>query len=286
MPKQQKKKAEFIKWFGPLLDALRELGYSGRAKEVTNKIAEMLKLDDATLESTLKSGINRFENQVAWARQYLVWEGLIDSSVRGTWSLTEKGKNTHLDDKSAHAIFLKWVKIHRDNKIKKSTEIEDEVIAETVDFEAEANLLQTLQSLSPKGFENVCKELLREHGFENVVVTQQSHDGGIDGYGTLEINPFVRFKVLFQCKRYQGTVSRAQIGDFRNAVMGRGEKAIMLTTGTFSKEAEREASRDGVLAIELVDGEKLVKMFERVELGVKPKIVYVVNPQYFEKFND
>lgn len=284
---KKKRQAEFVKWFGPLLDALRDLGYSGKPKEVTNRIAENEKLDDKTLESTLKSGINRFENQVAWARQYLTWEGLLDSTTRGTWTLTEKGKSTYLNYDQAHALFLKWVEIHqkaRKNKIKVADLPEEE--QEEVDMNAETNLLDVLQSLSPSGFENVCKELLREHGFENVIVTGRSHDGGIDGYGILEINPFVSFKVLFQCKRYKGTVSRAQIGDFRNAVMGRGDKGIMLTTGTFSKDAEREASRDGVLAIELIDGEKLVKMFEKVELGVKPKIVYEVIPQYFEKFKD
>jgi len=284
---KKKRQAEFVKWFGPLLDSLRDLGYSGKPKEVTNKIAENEKLDDRTLESTLKSGINRFENQVAWARQYLTWEGLLDSTTRGTWTLTEKGKSTYLDYDQAHALFLKWVEIHqkaRKNKTKVADLPEEE--QEEVDMNAETNLLDVLQSLSPSGFENVCKELLREHGFENVIVTGRSHDGGIDGYGILEINPFVSFKVLFQCKRYKGTVSRAQIGDFRNAVMGRGDKGIMLTTGTFSKDAEREASRDGVLAIELIDGEKLVKMFEKVELGVKPKVVYEVIPQYFEKFKD
>lgn len=287
---KKKRQAEFVKWFGPLLDALRELGYSGKPKEVTNKIAEMQAIDDATLESTIKSGINRFENQVAWARQYLTWEGLLDSTTRGTWTLTDKGKNTHLDYDQAHAIFLKWVEIHQSNRGNRSNNTDTATVVEEcgeeVDLNTDINLLQTLQSLSPKGFENVCKELLREHGFENVVVTQQSHDGGIDGYGTLEINPFVNFKVVFQCKRYKGTVSRAQIGDFRNAVMGRGDKGIMLTTGTFSREAEREASRDGVLTIELVDGEKLVSMFEKVELGVTPKTIYEVNPQYFEKFKD
>lgn len=84
-------------------------------------------------------------------------------------------------------------------------------------------------------------------------MTQASHDGGIDGYGTLELNPFVSMKVLFQCKRYKGTVSRAQIGDFRNAMIGRADKGIILTTGTFSEDAKREASRDGAPPIELID---------------------------------
>lgn len=175
----------------------------------------------------------------------------------------------------------------RKNKSKNEviTEQEEED-PESVEIKAETNLLKVLQTVSPFGFENVCKELLREHGFENVEVTGKSHDGGIDGYGTLEINPFVSFKVLFQCKRYKGSVSRAQVGDFRNAMIGRAEKGIILTTGTFTNEAEKEASRDGAPQIELVDGRKLVQMFEKVELGVTPKTVFEVDLQYFEKFKD
>jgi restriction system protein len=100
----------------------------------------------------------------------------------------------------------------------------------------------------------------------------------------LEINPFVSFKVIFQCKRYVGTVSRAQVGDFRNAMLGRAEKGMILTTGTFSKDAQNEASRDGAPPIELIDGQKLVKMFEMVQLGVKPKTIFEIDMTYFEKF--
>lgn len=134
--------------------------------------------------------------------------------------------------------------------------------------------MQVLQSLSPKGFEQVCGILLRESGFDNVIVTGKSHDGGFDRIGILEINPFVNFKVLFQCKRYKGIVSCADVGDFRNAMLGRAEKGIITTTGSFSSEAEKEAARDGAPRIELVDGQSLIKLFEKHQLGVKPKIVY------------
>ncbi|MBO6537267.1 MAG: restriction endonuclease [Balneolaceae bacterium] len=287
---KRKKQAEFVKWFGPLLDALRDLGYSGKPKEVSEKIAENLQLEEEFLDQTLKSGANRFHNQVAWARQYLIWEGLLDKSVRGTWKLTEKGKNTTLDYEEAHKLFLKWVEINqkaRKSKSKKEIlEDQEEDSPDTIDLNAEKTLIEVLKELSPSGFENVCKELLREHGFENVEVTGKSHDGGIDGFGVLELNPFVSFKVIFQCKRYSGSVSRAQVGDFRNAMLGRAEKGIILTTGTFTKEAQKEANRDGAPPIELVDGEKLVEMFEKVELGLKPKIVYEVELGYFEKFRD
>lgn len=100
--------AEFVKWFGPLLDALRELGDSGKPREVSNKIAETLNLSDEVLDETLKSGGNKFHNQVAWARQYLVWEGLLDSSKHGTWKLTDKGKESTLTEQEARDVFLKW----------------------------------------------------------------------------------------------------------------------------------------------------------------------------------
>jgi len=287
---RKKGQAEFVRWFGPILDALRDLGDSGRPKEVSNKIAENLNLSDEILDETLKSGINKFHNQVAWARQYLVWEELLDSSKHGTWKLTERGKNTSLKEDEARKIFLKWVTIHQKAREEKGEiniiEEQEEKSPENYEKDKSISLLDVLQNLSPSGFERVSRELLREHGFENVVVTGGSHDGGIDGYGTLEINPFVSFKVLFQCKRYKGSVSRPQIGDFRNAMIGRAEKGIIITTGTFTNEALKEANRDGAPQIELVDGTKLVEMFEKVELGVKPKTVYNVDMNYFKKFMD
>lgn len=69
-------------------------------------------------------------------------------------------------------------------------------------------------------------------------------------------------------------------------MLGRAEKGIILTTGTFTKEAEKEASREGAPPIELVDGNKLVQMFEKVELGLKPKTVFEIDLNYFQKFKD
>ena len=287
----RKSKAEFVKWFGPLLDALRDLGDSGRPREVSGRIARNLNLPDQILDETLKSGGSKFHNQVAWARQYLVWEGLLDSSKHGTWKLTEKGRNAQISEAEAREIFLKWVAIHAQNRKQRHFEDNDEAqpeesSPEELVSEDKPDLISTLRSLSPVGFEKICRELLRESGFENVEVTGGSADGGIDGHGTLEINPFVSFKVLFQCKRYAkgNLVSRAQVGDFRNAMIGRAEKGIIITTSSFSNAAVLEANREGAPQVELVDGVKLVEMFERVELGVTKRTVFDVDPAYFENF--
>lgn len=254
----RKSKAEFVKWFGPVLDALRDLGDSGRPREVYDRIAKNLNLSDEVLDETLKSGGSRFRNQVAWARQYLVWEGMLDSSKHGTWTLTEKGRNAHLSLPDAHEIFKKWVAIHADARKQKQADEpqhqSDTTAPEEIEPEEKLNLLSTLRLLSPLAFEKVCRELLRESGFENVEITGGSADGGIDGYGTLEINPFVSFKVLFQCKRYAegNLVSRAQVGDFRNAMIGRAEKGIIITTSSFTNAAVHEANREGAPQVELV----------------------------------
>jgi restriction system protein len=140
-------------------------------------------------------------------------------------------------------------------------------------------------SLLPEGFERLSQRLLREAGFVEVIVTGRSGDGGIDGYGTLQVNPFVSFKVHFQCKRYVGVVGAGQVRDFRGALQGRADKGILLTTGTFSADARREANRDGVPPIELVDGEKLMDMFVNLELGIKPIQSYEVDRAFFAEFD-
>jgi restriction system protein len=127
-------------------------------------------------------------------------------------------------------------------------------------------------------------KLLRVHDFQEVRVTGRSGDGGIDGEGILEIYLLLSFKMLFQFKRNQGSVGASMIRDFRGALIGKADKGILLITGSFTMDAKREAIRDGAIAIELVDGEKLVRMFEKLELGVKPKVVYEVNMDFLNDF--
>jgi restriction system protein len=141
-----------------------------------------------------------------------------------------------------------------------------------------------LHSLPAPGFERFSQRLLRESGFEEVTITGRSGDGGIDGIGVLQVNPLVSFKVLFQCKRYTGSVTPSQVRDFRGAMMGRADKGIIITTGSFTAEARREAIRDGVPPIELVDGTKLVDMLEQLELGLKPRRAFELDDRFFDEF--
>lgn len=279
--------AQFVQYFGPLLDALRGLGGSATVDEAVDRVASDLSVPENLLNETLPSGGSRFRNQVAWARFYLVRENLLDSSKRGIWSLTEQGKSTHPTFDQSRQIFLKWVKIFQEERAKKGAEsVAHDVAEETgvVSDDYRSIVHALLLKLPPAGFERLAQRLLREAGFNHVTVTGKSGDGGIDGFGTLQINPFVSFKVLFQCKRYSNSVTPSQVRDFRGAMYGRADKGIILTTGTFTAEARKEAGRDGAPPIELIDGEKLIDMLERLELGLRPVTTFEVDHGFFNDF--
>jgi restriction system protein len=280
---------QFVRFLGPLLDALRKLGGSATPEEAVDQIAKDLGITDAEQDEKSASGVPIFYNRVAWARFYLVRDGMLDSSKRGVWSLTDKGRTATLTQEQAKDIFLRLAKVFRVQRVPKTDveeseneQITEEAINSPINYREQ--LIQLLLSLPAKGFERLAQRILRESGFTQVVVTGQSGDGGIDGNGTLQINPLLSFKVLFQCKRYKETVAPTHVRDFRGAMAGRADKGIILTTGTFSTEARREASRDGVPPIELIDGEKLVDLLERLELGLKPMTTYELDTNFFNEF--
>lgn len=283
--------AEFVRWFGPLLDALRALGGSASPREAVDRVGVQEGISSATLNEVLRSGQSRFYNQVHWARQYLVWEGLIDSGKRGVWSLTPKGRDTRLDAATARQLFLRQVKRHgalrRQTEVDSSSAVDNEVPTDTPQSDQDSTLeafLRVVRGLSPKGFEQLCMRLLREAGFERVQVTGRSNDGGVDGIGVLQVNDLVSFNVVFQCKKWEQAVPPKEVRDLRGAMDGRAEKGILLTTGTFSMNARVEAERQGAAPIELVDGVKLFEMVKKFELGLKPRVVYDVDPTFFEQF--
>ena len=280
-----------LRFWIPIIEALKELSASGKAAEVADLVVEKLNISEEELNETLQNGTSKIYNQISWARFFLVKLGYLDASQRGVWNLTEKGLKAELNEDDFHQE-LKGLKRKRrqerektknDKSPEKDESNDEEASIEGNDYRIE--LLNILKSILPNGFERICQRLLRESGFEQVKVTGRSGDGGIDGHGILQVNPFVSFNVLFQCKRYRGTLSSSIIRDFRGAMMGRADKGIIITTGTFSIDAKKEARRDGVPPIELVDGEKLIDMFELLELGLKPRKTYDIDYNFFEEFN-
>src|ERR1041385_2387999 len=286
---------KFVQYFQPVLDGLRALGFSAKPKEIYGWIAEHQNIPAEELEGTTKGGQSKFENKVGWARFYLAKAGLIDTERRGVWVLTSKGREANFSLDDAYELFQQ---IH--DGFQQSPTQPQEVAAESrVDSpdssapdeqrylnqdEVEAELVLLLRGVTDRGFEELCGRLLRHIGFESVKVLGKIGDHGVDGEGFLLINRFVRTKVMFQCKRYAGTVGSKEIRDFRGAIQGRAERGIFLTTGTFTKEAREEAARENATAIELVDIDRLLELLIEESLGVKETKALAIDRAFFSVY--
>lgn len=87
------------------------------------------------------------------------------------------------------------------------------------------------------------------------------------------VNSVLTFKVVVQCKRYRDTVGANDLRNFRGAMQGRTDKALFITTGTFTRGALEEATRDGVPEIDLINGEDLTAILKELKLGIKTEMV-------------
>ncbi len=264
------------------------LGGSGTIEEIYDKVVHLLNLPDKVLEiphgTTSQSEV---EYRLAWSRTYLKKYGLLQNSARGVWSLA----STSIDLNTLDAKDI--VRAVREAD-KSNTSTEDAVTNNDVSVDDigtleelawHQQLHKTLLSLDPSAFERLAQRLLRESGFIQVQVMGKTGDGGIDGVGIARISGFLSFHVLFQCKRYQGAVSASQIRDFRGAMQGRTDKGLFITTGTFTRDAIKEATRDGAPPIDLIDGEQLVQRLKELGLGVKITMIEAVeiDTEWFTK---
>lgn len=255
----------------PILATLHELGGSASRGELKNKVIEDMGLTPDQAKYNVGFSISR-----------LKWLGFIDNSERGVWSLTAKGWETQqVDPKEIKRLLRQKREARKQAQTKKEAALTEEIETSAEDPADETaswreDLLDTLQNIPPDAFERLCQRLLRESGFIEVEVTGKSSDGGIDGHGIIRLAGLISFPVLFQCKRYSGSVGASVVRDFRGAMVGRAEKGLILTTGRFTIEAQREATRDGATPIDLIDGELLMDKMKELKLGVAAKMVEVV----------
>jgi len=257
----------------PVLAAVADLGGSGAVEEIRDKVIANLQIPDdlAEVPHTGKrgkiDGRTELEYNLAWARTDLRQLGYLTNSSRGVWSLTPRGMDAA-----------------REGKINVATPHLGIADPESADWRTTLSQL-LIEKLSPAGFERLIQRVLRESGFAQVEITGRSGDGGIDGRGVARINGILSFRIVFQCKRYKGGVSTSEIRDFRGAMQGRADKGLFITTGYFTREAQREATRDGALAVDLVDGEQLVEKLKSLRLGVEIEVVESVKilPDWFDQ---
>jgi restriction system protein len=263
----------FYDMMNPLLQAMRNLGGSGTIEEIYNEVVNIMQLTDeqlAVLSNPEKSTTTtKVEYRLAWTRTYLKKVGLLENSKRGVWALTPEGRSTEWVDEMEVVAYVQ-------SSSKQARE--QDVVSEEEGPDGEATWQDKLISIivhemNPASFERLFQRILRESGFTQVEVTGRTGDGGIDGTGILRIGGLLSFRVLFQCKKWEGSVGAGVVRDFRGAMVGRADKGLLVTTGNFTKSAVEEATRDGAPAIDLIDGEQLAEKLKELELGVETELV-------------
>jgi restriction system protein len=274
----------FENYMNPILQVLKTLGGSGTNEEIDSHVIESMGLSDAQVEilhNREKGNQSEVAYRLAWARTYLKKYGLLENSSRGVWALTAKGRQTDkVNPQEVRRYVLRVLKAP-----KPVYEAEDEVESET-EISWRDELLAILVRMDPAAFERLAQRLLRESGFIQVEVTGRTGDGGIDGKGILRLSGLLSFHVIFQCKKYDGTpVTASHVRDFRGAMVGRADKGLLITTGYFTRDAIREATRDGAPAIDLIDGDALIDKLKEIGLGVETKRIEVeqikIDPEWF-----
>lgn len=266
----------------PTLRALERLGGSASIYELSDQLAQDLDLSDEMVDIPHINGPQtEIDYRAAWARTRLRGIDAVDNPSRGVWTITEAGRQIESEGAVRELLRLSQRKYRSERSSSARPESESEDEDTTKQETWEETLLQILRDMSPDAFERLCQRVLREYGFTKVEVTGRSGDGGIDGTGVLRIN-LISFHVNYQCKRYAGSVGPASIRDFRGALVGRAEKGLFVTTGNFTREAEREAVRDGAPPIDLIDGVELCNLLRDKGLGVRTVEVITPTREFFE----
>ena len=276
--------------FNPTLKAIKALGDSATISEIEDEVIKLLNLSDEAINEIHRGSTTKLNYRLGWARNYLKNYGLIDNSTRGVWALTEKGQKTdEVDQEEVKRYVNNKYREERRKASEISNKSNESESDESIELEAEEpnwreNLLDIIKSIRPEQFEKLCQRLLRELGFVDVDVTGKSHDGGIDGKGILKIGGILSFRVVFQAKRFQESVSSRYVRDFRGAMQGRADKGLILTTGTFSRSAKLEAQRDGAIQIDLIDGNEFADRLKELKLGVEVEKVekITVKKEWFD----
>lgn len=276
----------------PLLQALKILGGSGTIDEIYEKVIELMGLSDEILDISHGESGNQSEvaYRLAWARTYLKKYGVLENSARGVWSIAKDAVNLdNINERDVvQAVREQSIpKAITNNKLNHNDDnLENDGVEEPEEIKSwREKLKNILLSMDPSAFERLTQRLLRESGFIQVEVTGRTGDGGIDGKGIVRMNGILSFHMIFQCKKYQGSVTPSHIRDFRGAMQGRADKGLFITTGKFTREAMREATRDGAPPIDLVDGDQLIDKLKELGLGIKEIIVkdYDVDEEWFKK---
>ena len=279
------------------LEAMRRLPLPATNDEIDEAVGTNLKLTPVQRAARAANGAkSELAFRVSFCRSHLKIVGALKSERRGYWRLTSEGVD--MDEETVERRLAEYLRDRRQEKLGRVTNRQARTAAATGaggspddDEAGEAawndELLSRLLEMSPGAFERLAQELLRSSGFEAVKVIGGSGDGGIDGTALYRFS-LISVPVYFQCKRHKGTIGAPVVRDFRGAMAGRSDRGLIITTGSFTPDAKREATRDGATPLDLIDGDNLCELLKERELGVVVRKRTVedvtIDSEYFNRF--
>ena len=264
-------------------------------QEATQIIAKEFHLSEEDFAELLPSGRKtRFYDRIGWAITYLRKAGLLNSSGRGKFQITQRGMevlknpphkiNVGFLEQYEEFVEFRTRRDHSDDKTPSEEEIEIQTPEEAIEA-AYQNLrqtladevLQTIKSCSPSFFERLVIDVLVKMGYGGTrkdagKAIGRSGDGGIDGI--INEDRLGLDVIYIQAKKWENPVGRPEIQKFAGALQGqRARKGIFITTSTFTNEAKEFASRIDS-KITLIDGETLSQLMIDYNVGVNSIVNY------------
>jgi len=264
------------------------------------------------------TGQKLWENTVDWARNALRTKSELNGGQTGVWEITGLGRQRLRPDLMSQfglsqmeveefirspltmpqRIGDKWqpkplrLRLGRRQppaSASPSDQGPQATLRELVDRQtkdARQQLHELLMKLHPQQFEAFGAKLLESVGFTDTEVTSFTGDGGIDGYGNLQMG-VVKVKAAFQVKRWRQNVPRSEIDRFRGAIAGAYDQGIFITTSDFSDDAKQVSSKPGAVPIVMINGSKIVDLMLEKGLGIRhePLTIIRLDEDFFESFS-
>jgi restriction system protein len=289
---------EVVRFIPRILATLREMNGVAKAGAVKAAVVQAIfEAGEAVNDQMLASGVPKYQNDIYWARMYLVNAGLLEparTAGHGTWKLTTEGWESPLDMATAAAIYYKTASSNGGGSSKSRDQADmpapsgddlQQDLEGTVNWQVQ--LKEILWSLSDQGFEHLCAAIMTANGLDQIKVTGKSGDKGIDGMGLMYLDDasLVSIRVAWQCKRYTtGTVGSQEVRNFRGSLDHKTDHGIIFTTSTFTAEAMKESVALGKTPIRLVPLDQLIETLRALQLGVASQPEPTVEVAFFEQY--
>jgi restriction system protein len=282
-----------VEYIPRVVAALREMDGVAKASAVRDAIVASMTEHGAPFNETiLNTGAVKYQNDIAWARMYLVNAGKLEPakvSGHGIWKLTRAGWSMPLDLQTAAHIYNRPTgKTGIASTDTLDAPSGDELQQDLPGTDSwEHQLKKILRSLPPEGFERLCAAIMTANGLHATKVNGHSGDKGIDGEGLLSFDKggLVSIRVAWQCKRFKDeSVGSDAVRNFRGSLDHATAHGIIFTTSSFTPAAVQEATQPSKQPIKLVDLGEIIAMLQQFELGVSALPVSTVDFPFFDEY--